>query len=185
MHMSPIKAITRKRRGGSPAKSSRNSRRKASKPGVLGVKRILAPTDFSRVSLQAVTYAERVARALGGEVVLLYVADESYLPDGGLYSSPVVDRVLEQGCTAARHDLAALRTTLSTGGIRVHTAIRKGPAADRIIELAEEQGIDWIVMGTHGRSDDARAVIGSVTERVIRTPPCPVLVVPRPDVHEA
>jgi hypothetical protein len=53
-----------------------------------------------------------------------------------------------------------------------------GDAANEIARYAREHGVDLIVIGTHGRTGMSRALLGSVAERVIRTAPCPVLVVP-------
>ena len=59
---------------------------------------------------------------------------------------------------------------------------RFGSPYQEILNVAQEKGVDLIVMGTHGRSGIAHFLIGSVTEKVIRTAPCPVLVV-RPHIH--
>jgi universal stress protein A len=59
--------------------------------------------------------------------------------------------------------------------------IRYGRAHDEIVKCAEEQKADLIVMGTHGRTGLAHLLVGSVTERVVRTSKVPVLTVPQPD----
>ncbi len=166
--------------------SMRRTSRKARSPTVeirsvtpVRVKRMLLPTDFSRVSLRAVEFGARLARQLRAELVLLYVVDTAYgLPDAGP-PSPLVRRVLEQGRKAASHQLARLRDRLADSGLTVRALMREGPAAERIVEVARKRHVDWIVMATHGRTDSERALIGSVTERVVRSAPCPVLTAAR------
>jgi universal stress protein A len=162
----------------SPATLLGPSRHEALAGTGLVVKRILAPTDFSRASLKAVAYAGRIARILGAELTLLYVADMPYAA-ADLESPATVERVLEQGYRAARLELAALRTELAKLGVAAHALHRKGAAGERILEVTHDKAIDWIVMATHGRTDSARAFLGSVTEAVIQSAPCPVLAIPR------
>ena len=57
------------------------------------------------------------------------------------------------------------------------TEIVDGRAAQTIVEVARQRHVDLIVMGTHGRSGVAHLLLGSVTEKVLRTAPCPVLAV--------
>jgi nucleotide-binding universal stress UspA family protein len=118
---------------------------------------ILVPTDFSDTAQTAVRVARTYAAALSATVHLLHIAGRD-----------------EQATT-----------TLLTGeasafgpGIGVTTALRFGDPAQAIVEYARSQGIDLIVMGTHGRTGVSRALLGSVTERVVRSAPCPVLAVP-------
>jgi nucleotide-binding universal stress UspA family protein len=55
--------------------------------------------------------------------------------------------------------------------------VREGPAADEVLQVAREKNADLIVMATHGRTGVRRLLLGSVTEKVIHTAPCPVLAV--------
>jgi nucleotide-binding universal stress UspA family protein len=57
----------------------------------------------------------------------------------------------------------------------------RGRPGKVIVEAATDRGADLIVMGTHGRSGFDRLIMGSVTERVLRSAPCPVVVVRHPD----
>jgi nucleotide-binding universal stress UspA family protein len=63
-------------------------------------------------------------------------------------------------------------------GIQVNTSVRQGPTLDNITDFVEEAGIDLIVMSTHGRSGLQRFLLGSVTDRVIRSSHVPVLAIP-------
>jgi nucleotide-binding universal stress UspA family protein len=121
------------------------------------VRAILLPTDFSDTSRAAAHIARAYAAALAANVHLLHVAE-----------------IGEQATTAL------LGTEAEGFGPRtaVTTAVRFGDPAHAIVEYARSQGIDLIVMGTHGRTGVTRALLGSVTERVVRLAPCPVLTVP-------
>jgi len=66
-------------------------------------------------------------------------------------------------------------------GLEVHSVLRQGSAWSEINAAAKEEKADLVVMGTHGRHGLARALLGSVAEKVVRTAPCPVLTVHGPD----
>jgi len=76
--------------------------------------------------------------------------------------------------------LLELENNLAVKDIQSHCVVREGMAPDVILELAESEQIDLIVMGTHGRRGFDRLMLGSVTERVMRKSLCPVLAVHRP-----
>jgi len=144
------------------------------------IRRILAPTDFSPVSLEAVEYAAQVAAEFRAELAILYVEDTSYAFPQQLIASEAAVRVLKQARRAAQHQLARLGERLRKAGVRVHTVILEGAAATRIVEAAAKLRADWIVLGTHGRTGAPRAFLGSVAERIVQRAPCPVLVLPSP-----
>ena len=66
----------------------------------------------------------------------------------------------------------------SAGNVRQEVGV--GTPYKRIVEKAQQEGIDMIVMSTHGRTGLAHMLIGSVTERVLRRAPCPIIAVPTP-----
>ena len=74
--------------------------------------------------------------------------------------------------------LEGLAVQFQQAGLPVTTVIREGAAAEHIVAYAKEQAIDLIVMSTHGHSGFKRFVVGSVTDRVIRSGETPVLVLP-------
>ena len=76
--------------------------------------------------------------------------------------------------------LAGLVKALRSRKGEVRTIVRRGRPASELVALAEELGSDLIVMSTHGLTGWRRAMLGSVTEEVVRHAPCPVLVVRRP-----
>ena len=138
-------------------------------------KEILVPTDFSTGSRLAVDYALELARRLGGRVHLLHVVEDPNV--AGLFTEAYVDMALirkERRCDA-RHRMNGLLGQLQS--VRISDEIAAGPVAETIAAIAGDRGSDMIVMGTHGRTGLAHALIGSVAERVIRLAACPVLTV--------
>jgi nucleotide-binding universal stress UspA family protein len=142
--------------------------------------RILAPTDFSPTSDVALDYARALAKRFGASLHLLHVLDdplayggfsgEMYLgePSQALRATLVQEAERKLGARLRPEDRQQLNAT-------AEVTMDSGPKA--ITDYASAQGIDLIVMGTHGRTGLAHAVMGSVAERVVRTAPCPVLTV--------
>ena len=140
--------------------------------------RILVPLDFSAPSDAALECARTVARRFGATLRLLHVADDPYRV---LYSSDVlVPEVERLRAEIVREATGWLRDRVTEPdvtelGATVETII--GTPAGSIVEYADGNDIDLIVMGTHGRSGMSHVLVGSVTERVVRTASCPVLTV--------
>jgi nucleotide-binding universal stress UspA family protein len=139
------------------------------------MKEILVPTDFSHGSRLAADYALELARRLGASVHLLHVVEDPNV--AGLFTEAYIDMALirkERRCDA-RHRMNGLLGQLHA--TRVTDEIAAGTVAETISQIAADRGSDLIIMGTHGRSGIAHALIGSVAERVIRIAGCPVLTV--------
>ena len=141
------------------------------------VKHILVPTDFSTHSAHALTYAAGLAGRLGATIDLLHVVNDPFL--GAAWSPEVfvaepTDLVTDLA-RRAEAQLLALKPLAAREGAPVHTIVLAGPPERAIVEYAKTGHIDLIVMGTHGRSGLSHALLGSVTERVLRRAPCAVL----------
>jgi nucleotide-binding universal stress UspA family protein len=139
----------------------------------------MVPTDFSTSSDAAVEYAKMLAERLGASVHVLHVIEE---PDAaGAWGSEVyiseLPRIHEAAQREAETRLNEIFTASEHGRLKPSTEIADGRAARTIVEVARRRQIDLIVMGTHGRSGVARLLLGSVTEKVLRTASCPVLAV--------
>jgi nucleotide-binding universal stress UspA family protein len=143
------------------------------------LKRILVPTDFTDPSHEALTTAMAFARMFGATLDLVHVAVEMAYPlpppvdviTMPIDLSPVLDR--------ATAGLATEEARVREAGIPCETAMLIGSAVQEIVKRAKDTSADLIVMGTHGRSGLAHALLGSNAERVIQHAPCPVLIVPR------
>lgn len=144
--------------------------------------RILVPTDGSNVAEAAVDHALSLAEKYDSEVHALYIADT----DAIAYSlgTEQVDRI-RQGNFAGMTELRK-KAEAATGyvadlgkeqGIEVVEHHAGGQPHDMIDDYAGDHDIDLIVMGSHGRAGVRRALLGSVTERTLRSTHVPVLVV--------
>ena len=133
---------------------------------------ILVPTDFHDASEAAASYAFDLAERIGAKVHLLHVFDvPTDLKSAGYPVTPVPE--LRYGIEAGLDAIAQRRAGSPALG-RSLTVL--GDPAQKIAELARELGVDLIVMSTHARRGLSRALLGSVTESVIRSAHCPVLV---------
>jgi universal stress protein A len=136
------------------------------------LRRILVPVDFSPLSRKALDYAIAFARQFNAEILLFHAValTPPPFPMAGSVSYESELRATAESELAKWRDSAGARPT-------VKTRIQSGDAPREIINLAKEDAIDLIIIGTHSRSGVARFLLGSTTERVVRDAPCPVMVV--------
>ena len=143
---------------------------------------VLVAFDFGETSRSALTYGKNLARAFGGRLHVLHVANvistsaAQFCPEGpGEPEAKASEIALNQ-----LYSLLAAEDALPYA----NAAVRVSPSpAQEIVEYAREIHADVVVIGTHGRSGVSRLLMGSVAENVVRNAPCPVLVV-RPHEHE-
>ncbi len=143
-------------------------------------KTILVPTDFSSAASVATEYAVGLAKELGAKVVLLHAYEIPILgfPEAPLVATP------EMVANIANTTQKALETMVAKfagRGVDVTPVLKTGDAREIVHAVAEEVNADLIVMGTHGRRGLSRALLGSVTEEVIRTSTRPVLTLRVPE----
>jgi universal stress protein A len=136
---------------------------------------ILAPTDLSEPSQQAIQYARELARTFGATLVLLHVVELPPYPIEGLPPSSLGGTLLEELEQQATSDLA--QVLANEAEVKVVRRVVVGIPYRRIVEVAEAEKFDLIVMATHGRTGLSHLFMGSVAERVVRTAPCPVLTI--------
>jgi len=135
----------------------------------MAIRNVMLATDFS----PAAEVAAEVARGLATEV------------KARLHVVHVVPPLTDPAFEAER-----LEREVSRLGMPAEAALRRGRAAAELLAYAREQGIDVIVVGSHGRTGFSHAILGSVAEQVVRLAPCLVLSVPatyalRPSEHAA
>jgi nucleotide-binding universal stress UspA family protein len=151
---------------------------------MIELRRILVPTDFSKHSDVALTYAAALGEKFAAELYLLHVVQDLalFIPDAVAVAPPVAPPV-EEFLAAAREALGRVCKTSLLEGLRIHPEVREGTPFYEIIRFAKETDIDLVVMGTHGHTGLTHVLLGSVTEKVVRKAPCPVLTVRHPE-HE-
>jgi nucleotide-binding universal stress UspA family protein len=143
--------------------------------------RIVVPTDFSDCSEEAWALAKRVAGTLGSEVVLAHVFVEPILYGDPPLAADSAGQLYEQGRKWVEEELEKWASAARVQGMTVRTIVRTGSAHEEIVNLATDERAELIIIGTHGRTGLNRLLLGSVTERVIRFAPCPVLTVRKPE----
>ncbi|MDW8104209.1 MAG: universal stress protein [Armatimonadota bacterium] len=132
--------------------------------------RILLATDGSDSALKATRWAAQLAKTYGAKVTVLHVvhipaalAGSTVLP-GGATDVAVVTRLMEQ---AAEGVLTVTKPILEEAGVEYDTRIEYGHTAETIVKVAEEEGVDLIVMGSRGLSNASALLLGSVSHRVL------------------
>jgi nucleotide-binding universal stress UspA family protein len=137
---------------------------------------ILVPVDFSEASERSLAVALDLANTLKAKVHLVHIYQIPVygFPDGALLTGP---EVASQLADAAQKGLDRIVAENKGKGVPVTASLRQGSAHEEIINAASEQLADLIVMGTHGRGLIAHALLGSVTERVVRLSPVPVMTI--------
>jgi universal stress protein A len=140
------------------------------------IQKILLPTDFSEPSARAVAYASSLAHSLGASVHLIHVLDEPLMV-GVAWPAAHSTELRDERYRDGRARLADIVATLHRPADCVSVEVRTGTATEEIVRAAADYGCDLIVMATHGRSGVKHLLMGSVAEAVIRSAPCPVLVV--------
>ena len=137
-------------------------------------KKILVPLDGSSFAEEALPHARELAECGGAEIILARV-DEPYEPPPGIFvpatAIPEVVRL------SAGEYLEQLVSRLKLAGFKVESVVLDGKVADALLKYAREEGVDLIVMSTHGRTGISRLLMGSVAEQIVHGARCPVLLI--------
>jgi nucleotide-binding universal stress UspA family protein len=146
---------------------------------VIILKKILVPTDFSDCSEAALKHGRALAETFDASLHLLHVVQDPYTQPWAAeaFPAPLAD-LLEQWQAQARQRMTALIPESARGNVLTSAVV--GSPFSEILRYAEEQQVDLIVIGTHGRGLIGHMFLGSVAERVVRRAPCPVLTVRHP-----
>ncbi|MFP4322876.1 MAG: universal stress protein [Anaerolineales bacterium] len=143
-------------------------------------KLVVLPLDESEISEAALPYAVSITDP-HGKLVLVSAVERlgHHSTNAGLYHVPIDYGNIHENML--EHANAYLDTKLREARQHVPASIKRvisGEPASGIIQVAEEEKAEAIVMSTHGRSGISRWVFGSITQKVLSAAPCPVLVVP-------
>lgn len=135
--------------------------------------KILAATDGSEYSMLAGMHAAYLAKCMSASVVVLNVVDVDMAFHSGIHYAESVEELERSGAQAT----AKIRDACTGLGVPAMEIIARGTPHSTILKIADEEGIDLIVMGSIGMSAIERALVGSVSDRVVRHARCPVLLV--------
>ena len=141
------------------------------------VNRILVPVDFSEYGREALRVACNIASTMGAAIQLLHVLSDGLVPPlydlGALRLSDLQAGISNRVETSLQEQLAQVP---NCEGITSSWAILEGHPGREIVEFSRDQGVDLIVIATHGLSGFKHFLLGSTTEKVIAGAECPVLV---------
>lgn len=142
------------------------------------MKNILVPVDFSEVTKAVIATAHSMADAYSAKLWLIHVAapDPEFV---GYEAGP--QSVRDQQATHLRDEHRLLQeeaARLREAGVDATALLIQGPTVEKIMEEAERVGADCIVLGSHGHGAVHRALLGSVSESVLRKAARPVTIVP-------
>jgi len=142
----------------------------------LSVRNVLFATDFSATSEAALPYATAICRHFGSTLHTAHVlSDASLLMMTGGVDYVSMGTLYEDAHTEAKEKLDQIASRL--GEIPNHCHVRHGQVWKNLAAIVQENDIDLVVVGTHGRSGLGRLLLGSVAEDILRHAPCPVLTV--------
>ena len=150
-------------------------RSRVRKPAGVRIKNILVPIDFSQRSLEALAFAQSIARQFGAALHLAHIYEPDY-PLVTVMAMPIALPPVQVAQSVRRH----LQDIAKQSGIELRPgcthAVEGRPFAE-ICRIAREQSIDLIVIATRGNTGLKHLLLGSTAERIVRYSPCPVLVV--------
>ncbi len=143
---------------------------------MLALERILVPLDFSAASAAALRRALDLTERTGAEIHVLHAVPG---PNVSFDDLPEPDRAFyREVWRRAEGDLDAFLQRVPAGSVALKRVLTAGLASRTILDYATHEGMDLVVMGTHGRRGIKRVMLGSVTEEVLQRSDLPVLVVP-------
>jgi nucleotide-binding universal stress UspA family protein len=145
----------------------------------MNASKILFPTDFSTTGQQALEMATSLAKARGSKLVIVHVEEPPMAYGGGELYYGIEEPDREQ----LKRMLSEVVPT--DPAVPYEHRLMVGSPATAMVHLAEQEGVEMIVMPTHGRTGLLRMLMGSVAEEVVRKAKCPVLTVkaaaPKPE----
>ena len=139
--------------------------------------RILIPVDVGNFSRRPFDLAVQLAKLNGAELIMLAVVEDTFpYPDIFSFHSPNEDYYRSIRSRA----LSTLQEVVeeAPSGLKIEIMVSRGRPARVIVDVAAEEKVDLIVMNTHGTRGLEHAILGSVTDKVLRMAPCPVLAIP-------
>jgi nucleotide-binding universal stress UspA family protein len=152
------------------------SGRGASLPSSVAVKNVLFATDFSATSEAALPYATAICRRFGSTLHTVHVlSDAGLLMMSGGVDYVSLGTIYEDAHSEAKEKLDQLSARFE--GISQRNYVRHGLVWKNLAGIIDENGVDLIVLGTHGRTGLGKLLLGSVAEDILRHASCPVLTV--------
>ncbi len=137
-------------------------------------KKILIPLDGSKLAERAIPHAVHMARVFGAQIQLLHVLDSTPYQDSPTVTEPLNWQILK---AQAELYLSGIAAQLRDQELTIESQLREGKTAESIINFAQQEGIDLLVISTHGASGLSRWNMSSVAAKVISKACLPILIV--------
>ncbi len=145
---------------------------------MLEIKKILFPIDFTENSLKIFPYVLSVSKKYDGMIYLLHVVEDLSTWSSGLYIPQIsLTRYQEEALKGAEKTMKRVCKEQLQGCPNFQKMILSGDPAQEILKTIESEGIDLVIMGTHGRKGLEHVFFGSVAENVVKKSPVPVLTI--------
>lgn len=145
------------------------------------VESILFPTDFSQGSYHALPYAADLAKHYNAKLFILHIVHDIFKATDSHIPHVSSDELYREMSEWANKEIESCCLEEVRGLKDVQKVVVRGVPYEEIINFAEKEKIDMIVIGTHGRVGLERFIFGSTAERVVRKAPCPVMSVRTPE----
>lgn len=149
----------------------------APKPAAIALRKILVPIDFSEYSKKALHYAIPFARQFHAKILLLYVVEPTIYPADFSFGQIGMPNVENELRVKGEQELQELIAEEIKGVVPAEGLVKVGLPFVEVVSYAKEEGIELIIVATHGHTGVEHVLFGSTAEKIVRKAPCPVLVV--------
>jgi len=146
---------------------------------MLPFKKILCPTDFSEASYKALSAADEIAKHFSAEILLVHVVEPLLTVPAGPAALNAAEYQI-QLMASSKKGLEAVAKEYFSKGVKVRQTVLEGGPAYQIVQFAEKENVDLIIIATHGQTGWRHLLFGSVAEKVVRLATCAVLTIQAP-----
>jgi nucleotide-binding universal stress UspA family protein len=154
---------------------------KQEEENMLPIERILFPTDFSEPSYEALGVANELGSHFSAELILIHVVSTTpVIPASPGLTGFHLPKIIREMEDTARKSLEGMVRKEMGGETKSRTMVITGNPSDEIVRVASDEDVNLIVIATHGLSGWRKFISGSVTDKVAKMSPCPVLLFPSP-----
>ena len=144
---------------------------------MIGIKKILFPLDLTENSSKVLPYVLSISEKYNSQVYLLHVVQDLN-KWGKLYvPHPSMDKFQNEANECAKKEMDKICEKELQSCPNFQKSVVSGDAVDEILKVIESEGIDLLIMGTHGRKGLEHVIFGSVAENVVKKSPVPVLTI--------
>jgi nucleotide-binding universal stress UspA family protein len=141
------------------------------------VQKILFPVDLTEKIDPLLPWVTTLVEKFDATLIVLFVTQDLASFTSFYMPHPNIKSMQDEAMKAAQQKMAEIRQAYFQAFPKVETRVVQGDPAEKILEVAQKEGADLIIMGTHGRKGLERAIFGSVCDKVVRNSRIPVLTI--------